>query len=256
MKSTVTYKTLRDVVAPWTKTAGFKRAGGGMLSYVRAAPGEAGFHTFWFQCSQDGWDAFAGSKFTLEFQEASEPEPGRAGRQSRFTPLLTADEREQVRFLQNIVIKKLRRPPHDHWAHTLDGETKRWYFAKFDLIHDPFGAADDIWMRYGDEADVRRWAEFLVPLLPRMLEDFVATTDPPQDRRLTRKCSGRPPASLRSGGRSPLISSTLGSEAAQSFLAPTSQTAGGRGKGACRAEVRSQGCHAGPPIPAWQRTKA
>lgn len=175
MKSTLTYKTLRDVVGPWTKTAGFKRAGGGMLSYVRGAPG-AGFHTFWFQCSRDGWDGFAGSKFTLEFQEASEPEPGHSGRRSRFIPLLTADEREQVRSLQNVVIKKLRLPPRDHWAHTLDGETKKLYFAKFDLIRDPLGANDDVWMRYADEADVRRWADFLVRLLPRMIEDFVATT--------------------------------------------------------------------------------
>jgi hypothetical protein len=176
MKSTVTYKTLRDVVGPWAKTAGFKRGGGGMLSYVRPAPSGACFQTFWFQCSQDGWDAFVGSKFTLEFQEASEPQPGHARRRCRFTPLLTADEREQVRILQNVVITKLRPPPRDHWAHSLNRQTKKWYFAKFDLIRDPFGADDDVWMRYADEADVRRWAEFLVPLLPRMLQDFAAMT--------------------------------------------------------------------------------
>ncbi len=75
-----------------------------------------------------------------------------------------------MRFLQNVVIKKLGRPPRDHWTHALDGDTRKWYFAKFDLIASPYQEREDVWMRYADEADVRRWGDFLVPLLPRLID--------------------------------------------------------------------------------------
>jgi hypothetical protein len=147
-----------------------------MLGYSRLAAVESTFHTFWFQCSQDGWDPHAGSKFTLEFQDSSEPKPGTGRRRFRFLALLTPGERDEVRSLQNQVIKKLRPPPQNHWVHTLDASTRKWYFAKFDLIRDPLGELDDVWMRYADEADVRRWADFLVSVLPQLIENFTART--------------------------------------------------------------------------------
>jgi hypothetical protein len=170
MKSPAVYKVLREIVGPWAKSAGFKRGGGGMLSYERPVPGGAGFQTFWFQCSQDGWDAHAGSKFTLGFQRAGEPGPGRGGRSWRFARLLTPEERERVRFVQNLVITKLQPPPPDHWTHALDAGPKRWYFAQFDPIVSPYAENEDVWLRYSDEEDICRWGEFLLPRLPALLE--------------------------------------------------------------------------------------
>jgi hypothetical protein len=174
MKSTEMYKVLRTALSPWAKTAGFKRGSGSMLSYVQPSPRGASFLTFWFQCSQDGWDAYSGSKFTLELQDASEAGPGHGTRRFRFIKLMTAEEREQVRLLQNQVIMKLRPPPRDHWAYALDADTRKWYFAKFDLVSVPYRENEDVWMRYLDETDVHAWAQFLLPILPRLIEDFSA----------------------------------------------------------------------------------
>jgi hypothetical protein len=148
-----------------------------MLSYLRPLAGGPSFLTFWFQCSIAGWELHSGSQFTLEFQESSDPQPGHGTRSCRFIALLTADEREQVRLLQNEVIKKLRRPPPDHWAHTLNGDAKKWYFAGFDLVSSPYQEQDDVWMRYVDQADVRRWADFHATMLPRLIDRFTAKAD-------------------------------------------------------------------------------
>ena len=174
MKSAAVYKAIREVVAPWAKSAGFGRARSGMLSYMRQVENTPSFETFWFQCSQSGWDAYTGSQFTLEFQESIDATPGGAGRRARFGRLLTGSEREQVRSLQNVVIRKLRKPPSTHWAHTMAESTRRWYFAGFDEVAVPYRESDDVWLRYADEADVTAWARFLVPLLPRLLSAFQA----------------------------------------------------------------------------------
>jgi hypothetical protein len=170
MKSTQVYAIIREIIGPWAKSAGFKRGTGGMLSYVRSA--DDLFHTFWFQCSQDGWDDHTGSKFTLEFQESTMPEVGSAGTRVRFFRLLTLDDREQVRSTQNSVISRLSKPPRGHWAHGLEGDTKKWYFSKFELVREPYRETDDVWLRYGQDSDVRQWAELLLQQLPRLLDGF------------------------------------------------------------------------------------
>jgi len=175
MKSTEVYRLVREAFDPWAKEVGFKRGRSGMLTYARPEADRTSFQTFWFQCSRDGWDPFAGSKFTLEFQKAAEPEPGHGGRRDRFNRLLSPPERERVRTLQNAVIRKLTRPPRDHWVHSAADDLKRWYLARFDEDGAPYRDSDDLWLRYGDEADVRAWAQFLLQLVPRMVDEFSAT---------------------------------------------------------------------------------
>lgn len=173
MRSTEVYRTLRGVVKPWCKSAGFQKGTGGMLSYHRRV--SPGHETFWFQCSQWGWDAYTGSQFTVELQRASKWAPGNGDLRSRFARLMTRDELERVRRLQNLVISRLTRPPRDHWIHDddVDADLRRSYFESFDPIELPH-RTDDVWLRYRDEADVRRWGDFLLPLLPSLLERFDA----------------------------------------------------------------------------------
>jgi hypothetical protein len=172
MKSSEVYRLVREVFNPWAKEAGFKRGRGGMLTYARPDSDRTTFETFWFQCSQEGWDPFAGSKFTLEFQKATDPGPGHGTDRARFNRLLSASEREHVRSLQNVVIRKLRRSPHDHWAYSAADDLRRWYLARSDEDRDPSRESDDLWLRYGDEADVQAWAQFLLPLVPKLLDEF------------------------------------------------------------------------------------
>jgi hypothetical protein len=71
VKSTDAYRVIRPVIAPWCKAEGFSRTPGGMLGWQRRQAEE--HLVFWFQCSRDGWDDYAGSKFIVEFQLSEEP---------------------------------------------------------------------------------------------------------------------------------------------------------------------------------------
>ena len=163
------YASLRARIAPWAKASGFRRGTGGMLSFNRPTP--SGFLTFWFQCSRDGWDPLRGSKFTLEFVEAPYAGPGEHGRRQRFGSLLSADDREQVRTIQDAVIKRLGRPDRRHWIHAADKAIQQYYFAKFEP-EPAYDVNSDIWLRYATASDVQGWVEFLAPRLPNMIDTF------------------------------------------------------------------------------------
>lgn len=177
MKSTDVYRVLREIVGPWAKASGFKRGPGGMLAYWRPGKAEAEALTFWFQCSQDGWDAYAGSKFTLELQRSDDPRPGAGRKRARVGKLLLPEERERFRMLQNQVISRLRRPPAEHLIFALQPEVGRGYLSKFEVVEHPYGLQEDVWMRYAGEADVRAWAVLAIEVLPALIERFGGGSD-------------------------------------------------------------------------------
>jgi hypothetical protein len=172
MKSTETYSILRGAIGPWCKSNGFVRVKGGMLGFVK--PIGTKFLVFWFQVSRDGWDAYAGSQFTTEFQVSSEDRPGAGGAtvvRARLNALLQPEERESLRALQNDVIRRLPAPPPEHYILQMPDERVRvWYRAKFATVSQPYSERDDVWMRYHESADVKRWADFVLPLLPAVSE--------------------------------------------------------------------------------------
>lgn len=114
MKSSEAYSLLKSELAPWFKSEGFKRTKA-LLSWSRP---HGDLHTVvWCQVSQAGWDSYAGSKFTVELQRSSEPVVGfQDARRKRFVRFLYAEEREEVRSIQNAVIAGLRRPEPSHPA--------------------------------------------------------------------------------------------------------------------------------------------
>ena len=130
MKSTAVYRQIRDVLGPWFKANGFKRAKG-MLSWVRPAGSQ--FLVVWVQISQHGWDPA---------------------------------QRERVKELQNRVIAKLTRPGPDHFIHQMDQRTRDWYLEEFKPLRAAPSNRDDVWLRYHDADDVEEWARFVLELLP------------------------------------------------------------------------------------------
>ena len=67
---------------------------------------------FWFQVSQDGWDDYEGSKFTVEFQLSAEPIVGEVSSfRQRLGQFLDDSSREEVRKIQNGIICSLTPPP-------------------------------------------------------------------------------------------------------------------------------------------------
>ena len=127
---------------------------------------------FWLQCSQDGWDTYAGSKFVVEFQFSPSATIGAAGVgcvRERLPHFLSEAELNRARELQNRVIAKLQRPPSDYFVLQMETRVVNWYLEKFEPVHQPYKSTDDIWFRYHDESDVRQWAEFVLNLLPNTI---------------------------------------------------------------------------------------
>jgi hypothetical protein len=164
MKSTDVYALLKSELGPWFKASGFKRADR-FLSWSRP---HGDLHTtVWCQVSRDGWDEYAGSKFVVEFQLAPEPIVGAgAKRRQRLASLLTAEQRESARRIENAVISSLQKPPRAHFALHVSPEVTKWYMAKFDAVAVPYPEGHDIWLRYVRPEHVSDWAKFILPLLP------------------------------------------------------------------------------------------
>ncbi len=166
MKSTEVYKLLREEVGPWTKAQGFKRAKS-MLSWYR--PLKDKHIVFWFQVSQSGWDAFAGSQFTVEFQLSHDPNVGAGLRRERIGKLLNDSVREELRGIQNGVILSLPKPPADYFILQLP-ELREHYLQKFEPVIEPYSQNTDIWLRYHTSDHVCRWGRFVLQQLPQCIK--------------------------------------------------------------------------------------
>jgi hypothetical protein len=170
MKSTEVYRAIRQLVGPWCKQNGFKKTSSGMLGYIK--PQDGRYLVFWFQCSQEGWDAYAGSKFVVEFQLSSLDHIGACAGEytrNRLPHFLDENDLERVRQMQNRVISKLTVPPADYFVLKISDQVGKWYLSKFQSIDQPYTASDDIWFRYSDEEDVTRWSEFVLEILPKAI---------------------------------------------------------------------------------------
>ena len=175
MKSTDTYRIIRQVIGPWCKQNAFRKGPGGMLCYVR--PQDSRSVVFWFQCAQVGWDAYAGSSFVVEFQFSTLARPGAFGDdcvRDRLPGFLDKLDLERIRQMQNDVIKKLKLPPEDYYMLAVPENVKRWYLDKFKPVELPFKRSGDIWLRYHDEEDLTMWAEFVLERLPKVLARLTA----------------------------------------------------------------------------------
>lgn len=167
MKSPEVYKLLRATLAPWFKANGFSRAKG-LLSWSR--PADDSYIVVWCQVSQNGWDDYAGSKFVVEFQRSSEPVVGALpARGHRLSGLLSEQDRERVRSVQNEVIRSLRRPPQSHPALQISAKVSAWYLGQFDEVAEPYSERNDVWLRYASPEHVDRWAQFILESLPECI---------------------------------------------------------------------------------------
>lgn len=146
-----------------------------MLGYIR--PHGNRFLVFWFQCEKPGWDAYAGSKFVVEFQLSPSTGIGAFGAdciRGRLPHFLDDADLERLRPMQDRVIGKLARPPADHLVLKLGEDVRTWYLNQFEPVERPYRTSDDIWLRYGCEEDVIIWAEFVREVLPKVIGRLTA----------------------------------------------------------------------------------
>ena len=115
-------------------------------------------------------DAFGwyGSRFIIEFRRGAQPSAGVLGPGSRFSQLLDDAGREQVRAVQNAVIRRLP-PAPARVLRLLDDSARDSYLAQGKQVTRPYRPDEDIWFRYRDERDLDAWFRLLPALLPDVL---------------------------------------------------------------------------------------
>jgi hypothetical protein len=113
-----------------------------------------------------GW---YGSRFIIEFRRGAEPRAGVLGPGFRFCQLLDKEGREQVRAVQNAVIRRLP-PVPARVLRTLDDRTRDGYLAQGKQVTAAYSLQQDIWFRHRDERDLDAWFRLLPVLLPGVLD--------------------------------------------------------------------------------------
>ena len=173
MKSVELYRHLRAGLGEWFRGQGFKKAPRVQLGW------HDGTVFVWFQCDQWGWDQYAGSSFFVNFQVGASPEPW-SGPTERLQRFLTDLELEELRRLQNEVIRRLRLPPREYIEAFKAATVKSsdpglmldGLLLQFRPIEQPYRQQQDVSLRYFDPADVQHWASFMLGVLPRIVGDL------------------------------------------------------------------------------------
>lgn len=171
--SKILYREIRAAVGPMMLDAGFKNLQGSSLGWVR--PAASGHSALWFQCDKWGWDALWGSRFTVEFQMAPQPEDmlsGR-GRRERIGHLLEGfEELDELRMRNNSIIENLPGAIDGRWVTNRlpDGTEVLVEGYKVDPEKAVYGR--DIWLHYYSLDDVRMWGDYFKRKLPRFIALF------------------------------------------------------------------------------------
>jgi hypothetical protein len=115
-------------------------------------------------------DAFGwyGSRFIIEIRRGAQPRAGVLGPGFRFCQLLDDEGREQVRAVQNTVIRRLP-PAPARVLRMLDDRARDSYLALGQPVTTAYAPDHDIWFRHRDERDLDAWFRLLPVLLPGVL---------------------------------------------------------------------------------------
>lgn len=124
------------------------------------------------QCSQFGWNPYAGNQFVVEFEMSPEAQLFTGGHRNRLWRLLSELERRAFWEQNNAVIATLP-VPDPHYVAALPPEVQDWYGRKFDPNGSVPDAATDVWFRYYDEQDAAVWAGLLARSIVPAIGTFV-----------------------------------------------------------------------------------
>jgi hypothetical protein len=173
MKSTEVYKEINKIISPNLKSNGFKKTKSGMLGFYKQL--KENFLVIWFQCSQEGFDKYAGSKFIIEIQVSKTNQIGDISVVRNRIPFFLNEKELDIIAKTEVEIKnKLRTPPASYFF-GLGESTVKWYLNKFNNTRKAYSKSSDIWFVYSDQADVVKWVSVVEPIITRIISDFENT---------------------------------------------------------------------------------
>ena len=173
------YKVLRESLTPWTAANGFRRVPGTVVGWQKPA-GPDQLLRFMFEGSSRWGDAETGHSLTGRVQ--LDPAPGDPAaapiRQSLFTSCLVRPELDRLAAIQGAINRRRPALPaqyeQDFHADTLLGLYLR-------ELYDPSPTYEEgayVPLSYYAMEDVREWTQFIIEVLPAVLDRFVAGRTP------------------------------------------------------------------------------
>jgi hypothetical protein len=171
------FKWLRTELGPLLEAAGFAEvrddssAASHILYFERpTAPG--GKLGLWFQGDvKAGYVEIYGTSFTVEFYRSSDRRNPdwimklKPQDRKRIFYLLSDEQREEMREIQNQMIRRLPTEAKGYGSDRLHKKLR-------ELVTEPFNPLHDRWMRYRDEQDLLAWTAFLRRVLPDVIPRF------------------------------------------------------------------------------------
>lgn len=160
LKATELYRLARRELGPELTSLGFKP-----LPKSRVAA--------WYRADGDRWLIMAfesdpwnypnrgGYRFTIGFRLSPDLQRWDTSPTDRFTVLLSARAREELRCLENATIAHLPPPGPDA------------YLADWSLIPEPYRSNEDVWFRQASQADVLALMHFIRENVASAVETFV-----------------------------------------------------------------------------------
>ena len=162
------YKILDNHIQVDLKERGYKKAKSSMLGYSKKVDDH--YINFWFQCSRDGFDEYAGSKFIVQFSVDDLAEVGYSGSDGgRIPKYLTLEELKEIKLIQNKIVRRLTKPSLSYFSSSWHTDVINGYLKKFEPVIDSYTNTSDIWFRYMTESDVDEWGCYLKEIIVRTL---------------------------------------------------------------------------------------
>ena len=182
MKARDLYRMLDSELRPYMTELGFKKTRASRLTYQRNVDGK--YQSVWFQCDKWGWDAYAGSKFYVNFTVSqTEDVEGVVRREERLNYFLTDDELVRAREFRDEIVAKIPKPPDSYFKEMQAAFSKTagkesamsliWAVRnQFEPEEIPYSRDGDFALRYFQPGDVTGWAAFILSVLPRAIEQM------------------------------------------------------------------------------------
>lgn len=173
LKASELHRLARSTLGPVLEPLGFRR-----LPKTSVAA--------WLRKQDDRWltlhvqpssygSAADGSQFTVELRLTREPVLYASGQVTRLPKLMTDDQRERLRHLENRVIAKLP-PPDPSLLAMLGPDIREAYLDKRKARLEPYSRGMDIWFRHFDANDAIEDLELCREALPGAIVAFLERT--------------------------------------------------------------------------------
>lgn len=176
MKNRDIFKILRQHVDDPASKLGFEsqRNTTTDVTWVRKRSGR--YDVVYCQLDKWAWDPWAGTKFTVNFQNSKKPGIGVSSgtKFARVGDVLRGKYKKAAEQIQNAAIAKIRVPSADEYEEEM-GFADDFLLDEYKELSKPerFGRKrDDLWLRIVDADDAREWAEFIGAWLPNGLDQF------------------------------------------------------------------------------------